>query len=67
MINLFMKSSGCQISTKLWRPFLVLATILNFQPDNFHHNSEYNDFTYISKNHWMSEYLVIQLYIQAFR
>ena len=45
--------------------FLNFGRYNNFQLDNFHYNSEYSNFSYNLKNHWMNEYLPFQLYIQV--
>ena len=46
--------------------FLIFGRYNNFQLDNFHYNSEYSNFSYTLKHHWMNEYLAFQLCIQVF-
>ena len=46
--------------------FLSFGRYNSFQLDNFHYNSEYSNFSYNLKKHWMNEYLDFQLYIQVF-
>ena len=46
--------------------FLSFGRYNNFHLDNFHYNSEYSNFSYNFKKHWMNEYLAFQLYIQVF-
>ena len=53
---------------KIWimEAFLSFGIYNNFQSDNLLYNSEYSNFSYTLKNHWIDEYLAFQLYIQVF-
>ena len=53
---------------KIWvmEAFHSFGKYNNFQSDNLLCKSEYSNFSYNSKNHWMNEYLAFQLYIQVF-
>ena len=46
--------------------FLSFGKDNNFQSENLLYNSEYINFSYDLKNHWMNEYLAFQWYIQVF-
>ena len=65
MNDIFMKQFV--LSNKIWvmKAFLSFGKYNNFKSGNLLYNSEYSNFSYDPKNHWMNEYLAFQLFIQV--